>query len=262
MEQTQAGSFDQSSAPIFPAPVARGTVGAWAPARPLVPTPASQAWQPILDRLQQQGIGCEPTPLGIRAFEVLFAGTLLVMTLPVMLLIGIIVKLDSPGPAIFRQNRIGRYGRLFRFAKFRTLYVDARERWPELYAYIYTADEMAQLCFKLKNDPRVTRAGRWLRKSTLDELPNLWNVVTGDVALVGPRPEIPDMLPYYDDRTLAKFSVRPGVTGLAQVRGRGDLSFRDTLDYDVEYVQTRNFRLDVAILWQTVACSLLRKGAF
>jgi lipopolysaccharide/colanic/teichoic acid biosynthesis glycosyltransferase len=120
-----------------------------------------------------------------------------VLTLPLMLLVALIVRLDSPGPVVFRQVRIGRNGRLFRFAKFRTLYVDARERWPHLYAYRYTADEVAALHFKLRNDPRVTRVGRWLRTSTLDELPNLWNVLVGDVALVGPRPEIPEMLPSF-----------------------------------------------------------------
>jgi lipopolysaccharide/colanic/teichoic acid biosynthesis glycosyltransferase len=179
-----------------------------------------------------------------------------------MLLIALIVKLDSPGPAVFRQIRVGRNGRLFRFAKFRTLHADARERWPELYTYRYTPDEVAALYFKLKDDPRVTRVGRWLRKSTLDELPNLWNVLVGDVAWVGPRPEIPEMLPYYNEETLAKFSVRPGVTGLAQVKGRGDLSFRDTVKFDVEYVRTRNFWFDIAIVARTVFCMLLRKGAF
>jgi lipopolysaccharide/colanic/teichoic acid biosynthesis glycosyltransferase len=208
------------------------------------------------------GAGAPPVSPFVRATEILLAATLLLLTLPLMLIIAVIVKLDSPGPAVFRQIRLGRHGQLFRFAKFRTLYVDARQRWPELYAYRYTPDEVAALYFKLKNDPRVTRVGRWLRKSTLDELPNLWNVLVGEVALVGPRPEIPEMLPYYTAETLAKFSVRPGVTGLAQVRGRGDLSFRDTVALDVEYVHTRSLKLDVDILARTLCCTLLRKGAF
>jgi lipopolysaccharide/colanic/teichoic acid biosynthesis glycosyltransferase len=226
------------------------------------PSVDEPSWQPVLDELHRRGLGRAPIAVSTRIFEVVFAGVMLVLTLPLMALVALIVRLDSPGPIVFRQNRIGRDGRLFKFAKFRTLYVDARERWPHLYAYRYTADEVAALHFKLKDDPRVTRVGRWLRKSTLDELPNLWNVLTGDVALVGPRPEIPEMLPYYDDVTLAKFSVRPGVTGLAQVRGRGDLSFRDTVDLDVEYVRTRSLRLDVEILLRTVICTVLRKGAF
>jgi lipopolysaccharide/colanic/teichoic acid biosynthesis glycosyltransferase len=219
-------------------------------------------WQPVLDLLAGMAEGAPTISRTQRAIEILIAGTLFVLTLPLMVIVGIIVKLDSPGPAVFHQVRLGRHGRLFKFAKFRTLYVDARERWPELYTYRYTPDEVAALYFKLKDDPRVTRVGRWLRTSTLDELPNLWNVLRGDVALVGPRPEIPEMLPYYTQETLAKFSVRPGVTGLAQVKGRGDLSFRDTVAFDVEYVQTRSVRLDVEILVRTVCCTLLRKGAF
>jgi lipopolysaccharide/colanic/teichoic acid biosynthesis glycosyltransferase len=219
-------------------------------------------WDPVLEYLQEQGRGSEGTFWLTRVFEVLTAGLVLLLTLPVTLTIALIVWLDSPGPIVFRQIRVGRHGRLFKFAKFRTLYADARERWPELYAYRYTADEVAALHFKLKNDPRVTRVGRWLRKSTLDELPNLWNVLTGEVALVGPRPEIPEMLPYYDLQGLTKFSVRPGITGLAQVKGRGELSFLDTVQYDVEYVDTRGFRLDAEILVRTLLCTILRRGAF
>jgi lipopolysaccharide/colanic/teichoic acid biosynthesis glycosyltransferase len=229
-------------------------------ARPATrPTPS---WQAVLDELHLRGVNAEPVAAATRAVEIVVAVILLVLTLPLMLLVALMVKLDSPGPVVFRQARIGRNGRLFRFAKFRTLYADARERWPHLYTYRYSAEEVAALHFKLKDDPRVTRVGRWLRKSTLDELPNLWNVLVGDVALVGPRPEIPEMLPYYDHRTLAKFSVRPGVTGLAQVRGRGDLSFRDTVEFDVEYVRTRSLRLDIEILFRTAVCTVLRKGAF
>ena len=219
-------------------------------------------WYDVLDELQHRGQGSRAVPWLLRACEIVVASLMLVLTLPVMLAVAAIVRLDSPGPVIFRQVRVGRNGRLFRFAKFRTLYVDARKRWPHLYAYRYTAEEVAQFHFKLKDDPRVTRVGRWLRKSTLDELPNLWNVLTGEVALVGPRPEIPEMLPYYNDETLAKFSVRPGVTGLAQVRGRGDLSFLDTVALDVEYVRTRGLRLDIEILVRTLVCTVLRKGAF
>jgi lipopolysaccharide/colanic/teichoic acid biosynthesis glycosyltransferase len=219
-------------------------------------------WQPALEHLAAMAEDAPAVPRLERAVEIVVAGTLFVLTLPLMLLVAIIVKLDSPGPAVFHQIRLGRHGRLFRFAKFRTLYVDSRERWPELYTYRYTPDEVAALYFKLKDDPRVTRVGRWLRASTLDELPNLWNVLRGEVALVGPRPEIPEMLPYYSREALEKFSVRPGVTGLAQVRGRGDLSFRDTVALDVEYVRKRSVRLDLEILARTVCCTLLRKGAF
>jgi lipopolysaccharide/colanic/teichoic acid biosynthesis glycosyltransferase len=222
----------------------------------------SPSWQPILELLARRGEHCPPIPLAQRVAEMVVAAVLLLLTAPVIAAVAVVVKLDSPGPAIFRQARVGRHGRMFRFAKFRTLYADARLRWPDLYAYNYSAEQIAALHFKLRDDPRVTRVGHWLRKSTLDELPNLWNVLTGDVALVGPRPEIPEMLPYYDDDGLAKFSVRPGVTGLAQIRGRGDLSFVDTVAYDVEYVRTRSWRLDLEILLTTFRCTILRRGAF
>lgn len=265
--QGTSAFHDSSTADLGNWNLTRG--GAWTPALPRidVPTgapapPESAPWQPILERLQRRGAGAPPVPRVMRAVEIVLAAMLLALTLPLMLAIALLVKLDSPGPAVFRQKRVGRNGVIFRFAKFRTLYVDAPQRWPELYAYRYTADEVAALHFKLKNDPRVTRVGRWLRKSTLDELPNLWNVLVGDVALVGPRPEIPEMLRYYDEVGLTKFSVRPGVTGLAQVCGRGDLSFRDTVACDVDYVRRRSIALDIEILVRTFVCTILRKGAF
>ncbi len=226
------------------------------------PAGAVPSWQPVLEELARRAALSPPVSWAQRIVESVLAMCLLVVTLPVMAVVALVVKIDSPGPVVFLQTRVGRNGRLFRFAKFRTLYADARVRWPDLYAYNYSADQIAALHFKLKDDPRVTRVGHWLRKSTLDELPNLCNVLRGDVALVGPRPEIPEMLPYYDEQGLAKFSVRPGVTGLAQVRGRGDLSFRDTVAFDLEYVRTRNWRLDAHVLARTLTCTLLRRGAF
>jgi len=262
MEQLSQVSSLQGMSSTYAAPGAGTAVADWAPdARPSAP-PSPGAWEPVLAELQRRGEGMAPVSLAARVLEIAIALPLLMLTAPIIAVIALVVRLDSPGPVIFRQVRVGRHGRLFRFAKFRTLYADARERWPELYAYSYSPDEMATLYFKLRDDPRVTRVGKWLRKSTLDELPNLWNVIVGDVALVGPRPEIPEMLPYYDDQTLAKFSVRPGITGLAQVKGRGDLNFRDTVNFDVEYVYTRSPWLDVSIAVQTVVCTVLRRGAF
>ncbi len=223
---------------------------------------AGAVWQPILDKLQASRFDTPPTPLWLRVVECAVAALLLVPSLPVMAVFAAIVRWDSPGPALFRHWRVGKNGRLFKFTKFRTLYVDAKERWPELYAYRYTPDELEDLRFKIQNDPRVTKVGRWFRKSTLDELPNLWHVLTGEMALVGPRPEIPDMLPYYSESALKKFSVRPGVTGLAQVCGRGILTFRQTVDYDVQYVNQRSISLDMTILAQTVYRTLRRDGAF
>lgn len=186
----------------------------------------------------------------------------LIAFLPVMIVIAAIIKLGTPGPALFFQQRIGLNGKPFWFVKFRTMYVDARDRFPELYAYRYDEDQLRSLHFKVKEDPRVTPQGRWLRRTTLDELPNFWNVLTGHMALVGPRPEIPEMMRYYQGRMLKKFAVRPGVTGLAQCSGRGDLDFHDTVDLDVQYVEKRSLALDFWILWQTVVSVLKARGAF
>tara|TARA_R110002049_G_scaffold15010_5_gene62213 strand:+ start:492 stop:1280 length:789 start_codon:yes stop_codon:yes gene_type:complete len=218
-----------------------------------------------------------------RSLDIVVSVLALTVGLPIMIIIAIIIKLDSPGPALFRQTRMTRdrrrsntlavaiegedrrtvyyAGRPFTFLKFRTMYVDARERFPELYAYDYTDEEIQTIRFKVSNDPRVTRVGRWLRKSSLDELPNFWNVLTGDMTLCGPRPEIPEMSPYYTTRQLKKFQVLAGLTGPAQVGGRGDLAFQETADIDTDYVETRSVKGDLKILWQTVVAVIQRKGA-
>lgn len=179
-----------------------------------------------------------------------------------MVVIGTIIVLGTPGPVLFFQQRLGRNGIPFLFVKFRTFYADARETFPHLYTYRYDAQELDSLKFKIKDDPRVTPQGRWLRQSSLDELPNFWNVLTGEMALVGPRPEIPEMLRYYEGETLEKFSVRPGITGLAQISGRGRLTFQQTVDLDLEYVRKRSFLLDLKILLRTVWMIITRDGAF
>jgi lipopolysaccharide/colanic/teichoic acid biosynthesis glycosyltransferase len=195
-----------------------------------------------------------------RVTEITVGLCTLVITSPIMLLVAIIIRLDSPGAVLFRQIRVTKGGKLFHFYKFRTLYADARERWPRMYSYEFTQEDIEKYHVKRETDPRVTRVGRWLRKTTLDELPNFWNLVRGEVAFVGPRPEIPEMLPYYCDEQLIKFAVRPGITGLAQTNGRGNLSFVATNEWDVRYVQTQSLVLDIKILLRTLL--LLTDGAF
>jgi lipopolysaccharide/colanic/teichoic acid biosynthesis glycosyltransferase len=219
-------------------------------------------WRQVLAVLASRYSEPDRTSTLERAAEYLFAATALVLTFPIMLLVALAVRLGSPGPALFRQLRVGRGGRLFVFTKFRTHYADASERFPQLYAYRYTRAEIEHLRFKAPDDPRVTRVGEWLRRSTLDELPNFWHVLTGDMSLVGPRPEIPEMLPYYSDEHLIKFSVRPGITGLAQISGRGRLRFLETAELDAEYVRKRSAGLDLRILARTIYLILRRDGAF
>lgn len=200
--------------------------------------------------------------IALRAVEIIGASAALVIFSPIMLIVAILIALDSKGPVLFRQKRVGRGGRLFTFYKFRTLHANARDLYPELYAYSYTREEILNLQFKTEDDPRVTRIGRTLRRLTVDELPNFINVLKGDVTLVGPRAEIPEMVQYYLPEHMVKFTVKPGITGLAQIRGRGRLKFYETNAYDVEYVQTRNFRLDCMILWNTLIKVCRLDGAF
>lgn len=197
-----------------------------------------------------------------RLVESVIALAALILTAPIMLVIVLILRLGTPGPALFWQERVAKDLRRFKFVKFRTLYADARERYPELYRYQYSEEELRQLRFKVQKDPRVTPQGKWLRESTLDELPNFWNVLTGEMALVGPRPEIPEMLPYYTDDMLTKFRVRPGITGLAQISGRGRLGFYETVELDVKYVKNRTIWLDLKIIVLTIYKILTRDGAF
>lgn len=216
----------------------------------------------IRRELLHSPVGRSAARLLYRSFEIVFSSAVLVLGSPVILLIAIIIRMDSAGPALFFQKRVGKNGKTFTFLKFRTLYVDARQRFPELYRYQYTPEQLVDLRFKIDKDPRVTRQGNWLRRTSLDELPNFWNVLKGDMALVGPRPEIPEMLPYYTGEMLQKFSVRPGVTGPAQVSGRGRLTFFDTVEFDLEYVRRQSFAYDMRILLTTLRMVLAQDGAF
>jgi lipopolysaccharide/colanic/teichoic acid biosynthesis glycosyltransferase len=195
-----------------------------------------------------------------RVVDVTMAVVVLAITAPLLVAIGIAVRLDSPGPAIFRQTRVGEDGRLFTFYKFRGMFVDARDRWPDLYAYDYSPDEVSDLYFHPRSDPRVTRMGRLLRRTSIDELLNFWNVLRGDMAVVGPRPEIPEMIRYYGQYAELILSVRPGVTSLAKVSGRDELTFAQTLERDLEYVQCRSLMLDLKIIAATIATVLLQRG--
>ncbi|TMQ60610.1 MAG: sugar transferase [Candidatus Eisenbacteria bacterium] len=191
--------------------------------------------------------------LGIRdVTERSLAAAALVLLSPILLAIAIAIRLDSPGPALFKQVRIGLKGRPFTFIKFRGMYIDALARFPELYSYRYTQSEIDNLHFHSETDPRVTRVGRFIRSTSLDELPNFINVVWGDMSLVGPRPEIPEMIPYYGTAAGEILSVKPGVTSMAKVIGRDHLNFMETLALDLEYVRNRGWAKDFRILCSTL----------
>jgi lipopolysaccharide/colanic/teichoic acid biosynthesis glycosyltransferase len=197
-----------------------------------------------------------------RIFEICVACVALLIALPIMSIVAITIRRGTPGPILFRQTRHGLDGEPFKFVKFRTLFADARDRFPELYAYKYDDNEIRSIQFKQADDPRITPQGRWLRKTSLDELPNLFLVLTGDLALVGPRPQIPEMLPYYKGIMLERYSVRPGLTDLAHVSGRSNLSFYETTAMDVAYVRAQSWKLDLKIIWKTFTSLILGEGAF
>ena len=201
-------------------------------------------------------------PLWYRCTEKILALFILIITLPLMLIEALIIRLESPGPALFFHNRMTTNMKVFRFVKFRTLYADSRKRFPEYYRYQYTPEQLLEYRYKTENDPRITPSGRWLRRISIDELPNFWHVLTGDMALVGPRPEIPELLPYYTREMRKKFTVRPGITGLAQVSGRSRLTFYETVKYDLEYVENKSIMFDLKLILRTVKVMLTDPGAF
>jgi lipopolysaccharide/colanic/teichoic acid biosynthesis glycosyltransferase len=209
-----------------------------------------------------------------------------------MLIEGILIRLDSEGPALFVQHRVGQskivpgselenrtdvriappgvdpkaayyVPATFRFVKFRTMYHDARQRFPELYDYTFRKEKFHESFTKTPAiDPRITRLGGVLRRLTLDELPNFWSVLMGDVRLVGPRPEHPEVIHAYSPEEMYKFVVKPGITGLAQINGRGMLSRGETIKWDLEYVRKRTIWLDLKIICKTLWLVIGRRGAF
>lgn len=178
--------------------------------------------------------------------------------LPVLALIALSVKLGSQGPVFFVQKRVGENGRCFRMVKFRTMYPDAEARR----ALLLAGSERAGLCFKQRNDPRVTRVGRLLRRSSLDELPQLWNVLRGEMSLVGPRPALPEEVVLYSPRAMERLKGLPGLTGLWQVPGRADIGFDEMVELDIRYLSKASLALDLSLLVRTMGAVRSARGAY
>lgn len=195
---------------------------------------------------------------GKRVLDVLVALLALPFALPVVAVAAVLIQLDSPGPVFHRAIRVGRGGRKFTFLKLRSMQRDAEE----LRGLLLHLNQAHGPAFKLHNDPRVTRVGKILRKTSLDELPQLWHVLTGDMSLVGPRPPFPEEVEKYEPWMLKRLSVRPGLTCLWQIRGRSDLSFDEWMRLDIEYVDRCSFPLDLKILLLTVPAVLSARGAY
>lgn len=195
---------------------------------------------------------------GKRALDLILGSLLFVAALPAIVVAAIFVKLDSPGPVFHRAVRVGRGGRRFTFLKLRSMQRDAEE----LRGLLLHLNEAQGPAFKLTNDPRVTRVGRWLRKTSLDELPQLLHVVQGHMSLVGPRPPFPEEVERYEPWMLRRLSVRPGLTCLWQIRGRSDLSFEEWMRLDLEYVDRLSLPLDLEILVLTIPAVISGRGAY
>jgi exopolysaccharide biosynthesis polyprenyl glycosylphosphotransferase len=186
------------------------------------------------------------------------AGLALVLLSPVFLLITVLIRTSGPGNVLFKQTRVGRNGREFTVLKFRTMVRDAERMKTQL----TVRNDHDGVLFKIKNDPRITRVGGFLRRYSLDELPQLLNVMLGDMSLVGPRPPLPDEVAQYGFDVRRRLVVKPGMTGLWQVGGRSDLSWEESVRLDLRYVENWSLALDLQIMWKTVAAVLRGSGAY
>jgi exopolysaccharide biosynthesis polyprenyl glycosylphosphotransferase len=193
-----------------------------------------------------------------RLFDIIVSLVLFVLLSPLFLVLIIWIKLDSEGEAVFKQTRVGVKGKPFTIYKFRTMVKNA----DKLFSKKVDKESLGQFVFQDKDDPRITKSGKFLRKTSLDELPQLINILKGDMSLIGPRPEIPDITKLYSDYENIRLLVKPGVSGLAQVNGRGDLELAVTIAYDVKYVRNFSLWLDFKILLKTFKVVLLGEGAY
>jgi lipopolysaccharide/colanic/teichoic acid biosynthesis glycosyltransferase len=197
---------------------------------------------------------------GKRIFDFLFSLAVLVIFSPVYILISLLIYLSSPGPILYRQRRVGKNGRLFTCMKFRTMIVGADKMLEQLLQSCPDCRAEFENTFKLKDDPRITPIGRWLRWTSLDEFPQFWNVLVGDMSVVGPRPLVPEELPKYGDAIDQVLSIRPGITGLWQVSGRNDIPYPKRIQIDVYYVRHHHFWLDAWIVLKTIGVVIFPKG--
>jgi len=193
-----------------------------------------------------------------RVYDFILSFFLMILLLPVFIAVGILIKIDSPGPIFYRSRRYGRYGRMFNMYKFRSMVINA----DELLCQLKHRNEVDGPIFKIKKDPRITAVGSFLRRYSLDELPQILNVLLGDMSLVGPRPFPISQLEKEDLRQLRRLGIRPGITGLWQIRGRSDVSFDKLLRWDIWYIKNWSLWLDLYILFQTFPVVIRGKGAY
>ena len=194
-----------------------------------------------------------------RLIDIFAAIILLIMLTPLFIVIMLLIYISSPGPVFYKQTRVGRWGKLFTMWKFRSMYPDADARLKEIMAQ----NEMSGgVIFKMKNDPRIIPIGRFIRKASIDELPQLWNVMKGDMSLVGPRPALPSEVNQYSLADRKRLEVIPGITCIWQVSGRSNIPFPQQVQLDVQYIQSQSILLDLKLLFKTIPAVLLSRGAY
>jgi exopolysaccharide biosynthesis polyprenyl glycosylphosphotransferase len=194
-----------------------------------------------------------------RTIDILAAGLLLIVLFPLFLAVAVAIKLTDGGPVLFWQSRVGKWGREFPFPKFRSMVVDAEKIKASLFDQSHHEDSVT---FKMDKDPRVTRIGGIIRKLSIDELPQLWNVLRGDMSLVGPRPPVPQEVEMYRLSDRRRLEITPGITCIWQVSGRGDIPFDEQVQLDVQYIESQSFWMDIKILLKTIPAVLIGRGAY
>jgi exopolysaccharide biosynthesis polyprenyl glycosylphosphotransferase len=193
-----------------------------------------------------------------RFLDIIVASLALTVLSPIFLLVAILIKLEDGGPVFFAQRRVGKWGREFRMFKFRSMCVDAEQR---LQALLAKNHHLTGVTFKAKDDPRITRIGKWIRKFSIDEFPQFYNVLRGDMSLVGPRPPVPREVAMYTPADRRRLEVTPGLTCFWQIGGRAEIDFPEQVRLDVQYIESQSLWLDVKILLRTVPAVLLGRGA-
>ena len=182
-----------------------------------------------------------------RVTDIFLSAIGLILLSPILLIVAIAIRIDSKGPIIFKQDRVGKDGKIFSMYKFRSMIVNAEE----LKAKLETKNEMSGPMFKMKNDPRITKVGRFIRKTSIDELPQLINVIKGDMSLVGPRPSLPKEVEQFRPVMVERLKVKPGITCNGQVMGRNNIAFEEWMKLDVKYVHEMNYWLDIKLIFKT-----------
>jgi lipopolysaccharide/colanic/teichoic acid biosynthesis glycosyltransferase len=210
-------------------------------------------------RLLDYRIRARLTDVMKRLLDILVSATLMMIFLPLFSLVALAIRLESPGPVFFRQLRVGCLGQTFSMWKFRSMYIDAEARRAALEAQ----NEMqGGVLFKMKDDPRITRVGRLIRRLSIDELPQLWNVFSGDMSLVGPRPALPIEVSQYSLEERGRLDAKPGITCTWQVTGRSDIPFNEQVLLDIEYIRQQSVKNDLKLLAKTVPAVISGRGAY